>query len=256
MNSSIAIVFGFSEPCTPLARQLILSCNNSIVASKIHADVSYFPYTCNYSINTTSGKSFSTNRFDDLGVRVIVNNCDFEWRSPLPDISIYDHFDRNYLDNYDYVLFCHNDIHFRSTCHFHTCIVALEDRRCNIVADYSLTCNNDVSARFLPGFIFVKKDKFRLSNLSFCNDYDIFSDDMKKYPARIDGGAGLFASYYSTNNKIDAIPCLPPKNWFHHLRIDSDYGIEMHNLLFPGTTEFNDVIDWANRYVDRQLFEC
>ena len=255
MKSSLAIVFGFSEPCIPLAKQLILSSYKSLITSKVNVDVTYFPYTCNYSIINKSGTSFNTDAFDDLGhLNISVQNCDFTWNSLLPDISIYDHFTNIYMDQYDYVLYCHDDIHFRNSSHFDTVIRTLDDNRYNIVADLSLTCNHDISVRFLPGLIFVKTNKFRAAHLSFCNDLHIFSKSMKNYPIERDGGAGLLASYYSQDNKIEAMPCYPYKYWFQHMRIDSDYGIEMHNLLFPGTSEFNEVIQWANKYIDRQLY--
>ena len=258
MKSKIAIVLGFSESCQALAIQCILSCCKALALCQNKYEIYFYPYKCNWVRNQQRANPFSSyvdfaNMLPGLDMEFCIQDASqIKWDSPLPDISIYHHFTNVFLDDFDYVLYCHNDIFFRPLPFMDRATNVLCDERYNIIADTSLSCNQDLSARFQPSFILVKRDKFREANLSFCNEHKILSDEMKAYPIQIDGGGGLLASYYSKNNTIDAMPFTRVKQWFRHLRVDSDYGVEMYNILYPDTHHFREIIEKAQRYIDFQ----
>ena len=126
----------------------------------------------------------------------------------------------------------------------------------NIIAEVSTACNHDISIRFRPEFIFVNTRKFKESNLSFCNQLNILNNnDFNTYPANIDGGAGLLASYYSKDNKVHAMPYTKcQNNWRKHFRLTSDYGIEFHNILYPNTVEFIEMRQKSLEYVNKMVY--
>jgi len=184
-----------------------------------------------------------------------ISSTDFEWQGILPDINIYHHFATTYLDQYDYALFCHNDIYFKKYPIFRDLIHNINEIS-NIIAEPAIACLRDVSLRFRPSFIFVRTDKFREANLSFINEYTIFRDNIKGLSIHRDGGAGLLASYYHINNRTEAMPfSVFPLTWFKHLRLDTDYGAEMYNLFNPNGPQFHQLIKKAKQYADYHLYK-
>lgn len=255
----IAIVFGFSESCYELARQVIVSAHLAAKLSKIEATYHFFAYECNYNLASGCSTSFvrQLDLKEDLPIEGLnltqLASANFKWIGVLPDISIYHHFTTTHLDLYDYTLFCHNDIYFKKHPTFRDLVNSINKTK-NIVAEPAVACLRNISLRFRPSFIFVRTDKFREANLSFINNYTIFHEDMNSYPIEGDGGAGLLASYYA-NNSTNAMPFSTfPSTWFKHLRLETDYGVEMYNLFNPNGPQFNSIIKRAKQYADHHVY--
>ena len=174
----------------------------------------------------------------------------------LPDIIVYHDFAERFLDDFDYALFCHNDILFNDHMNiFGQVVQEINDPGCNLVAEPHMQAHLAYSSRFYPHFIFVKTDKFREANLSFCND--LLMVDPKRfriYPPAIDGGAQLLASYYSVQNSVQAMPFTPPHLWYRHLRLGTDQGIECFNFMHRNSPEFVKLMQQADRYVSGVLY--
>lgn len=255
----IAIVLGFSEYCHELCRQCIATCWRAITLSKSGSEYHFFCYECNYDL--TRGKSSPFKKpidlRSDLPIDAEITQRDasrLEWISRLPDITIYHDFAINDLDNFDYALFCHDDVYFRRNNTFDELIQVINAKH-DIVAESAVAFGKDISIRFRPSFIFVRTDKFRNANLSFINEHEIFVDDFKKYPIKYDGGAELLASYYSNRNSSEASPFSSfPHTWYRHLRINSDYGIEMHNVFSPNDPQIQELLAIAKRQTDYYLY--
>mgnify|MGYP001570445575 FL=1 len=256
----IAIIFGFSEPCFQLCRQTITSCWLAAQKSKIQASYSFICYECNYSYTYKNSSKFK--KTIDLKASlpidadiVQIDSSSFKWESPLPDIAIFHHFSQNYIANYDYLLFCHNDVFFREIELFDLLIEAVTDHNFDIVARPATSCITEASLRFHPSFIFISSSKFLSQKLSFINDIMIFSNEIDSYPMNLDGGAGLFASYFRKDNTSRKKPFgRIPINWFTHLRLDTDHGIDTYNILCPNTLEFNDLIKKARQFADLNVY--
>jgi len=254
----IAIVFGFSESCYEMVRQLIVSCCRAAKLSNLDASYHFIAYECNYNIAQETCEPFKEECDLSKGIPIdseIKQISDFTWASPLPDISVYHDFATKYLDDYDYALFCHDDIYLKLHPVFRDVVHVINETNIDLIAESSATCLRDLSVRFRPSFIFVRTDKFRKADLSFVNDYHILHDDMKAYSIRIDGGAGLLASYYRSDNPTESTPCTKfPTTWFKHLRFDTDYGVEFYNLRNPHSSQFGNLMGKAKRYADYHLY--
>jgi hypothetical protein len=253
----IAIVFGFSEHCFELARQLIVSALKTAQLSNLDASYHIFAYECNYNLASKHADPFQKTRtFKDMPGEIHQrSSVGLKWGSVLPDIVIYDDFVNTTLDDYDYTLFCHDDIYLKRYPVFKDLVAIIDQPNTNLIAEPSVACLRDMSIRFRPAFVFVRTDKFRQAQLSFINDYKIMNEDVKYFPIEMDGGAGLLASYYHTSNPVDAIPFTQfPATWFKHLRFDSDYGVEMYNLMTPNSPQFHRLLQRAKRYADYQIY--
>lgn len=257
----IAIILAFSEYCYELCRQCVATCWRAANLSKPGGEYHFFCYECNY--NLVSGKPSPFKRSVDLHSDIPIDaeitqrdSSQLEWTRRLADITVYHDFSINDLDDFDYALFCHNDIYFKKHNTFDELLSRINDVAYNILAETALTCNqDDLSLRFRPSFIFVRTDKFRQANLSFINEHEIFTDDLRKYNIRHDGGAELFASYYSNQNQSRARPCAEfPTTWYKHFRINSDYGIEMHNIISPNDPQIQELLAKSKRYTDYYLY--
>lgn len=255
----IAIVLSFSEYCYELCRQCIATCWRAATLSKSGGEYHFFCYECNYAL--AIGKSFPFKRHVDLRADLPIDaeitqrdSSQLEWVRHLPDITAYHDFAVNDLDNFDYALFCHNDVYFKKHNIFDTLLRIINDPEYNIVAELAVACNNDLSLRFRPSLIFVRTDKFRRSQLSFINNDEIFTD-IRKYLITHDGGAELLASYYNNRNPSKARPFAEfPTDWHKHLRLNSDYGIEMHNILSPNDPQIQELLARSKRYTDYYLY--
>jgi len=257
----IAIVFAFSEYCYELARQCIATCWRAANLSKQKGKYHFFCYECNLDVANKNSTPFkrSVDLRSDISIDAKIIQRDsskLEWVRYMADTTVYHDFAVNDLDNFDYALFCHNDIYFKKHSTFDDLIRIINNVSCNIVAETSLNCNNsDVSLRFSPSFIFVQTDKFRQANLSFINEHKIFVDDLRGYSIKRDGGAELFASYYSNQNPSRARPYTQfPDTWHRHFRINSDYGIEMHNIFSPNDPQIQKLLATSKRYTDYYLY--
>lgn len=255
----IAIVLAFSEYCYELCRQCVSSCWRAATLSQPGAEYHFFCYECNFDPISGSSSPFkhSVDLRNDIPIDADITQRDssqLEWVRPLPDITVYHDFAVNDLDNFDYALFCHNDVYFNKHNTFDELLLSINPTH-NIVAETALACNKDLSLRFRPSFIFVQTEKFRYANLSFINEHEIFANDIKKYPIKYDGGAELFASYYNNQNPSEARPCDKFQSaWHRHLRIDSDYGIEMHNIFSPNDPRIQELLVKSKRYTDYYLY--
>ncbi len=256
----IAIVLGFSEYCYELCRQCVTTCWRAATLSKPGGEYHFFCYECN--LDAVSGNAtpfkYSVDLKNDLPIDAQIIQRDaskLKWVRHLADMTIYHDFAVNDLDNFDYALFCHNDVYFRKHNTFDDSIAAINGPGYNIVAETSLACNIDVSLRFRPSFIFVRTDKFRYAKLSFINEHEIFTNEVRKYPIKFDGGGELFASYYSRENPSEARPYDKfPQEWYHHLRLNSDYGVEMHNIFSPNDPQIQELLAKSKRYTDYYLY--
>lgn len=259
----LAIVTAFSESCYPLLKQCIVSCYQSMLHEIEKVEFSFFCYQCNWVLNTDKINPFSYPSNVDIQLdkvrietkdasKIVTNGvC-------LPDILVYDDFTKQYMDSFDYVLFCHDDVFFYPTRMIGECIDIVSNSQCNIIAETRMETVDYISMRFYPHFIFVNTKRFREAGLSFINEYSIASpNSVKVRDLKRDGGAGLLASFYSKDNKTDYKPFVTiPKHWYQHLRFEVDSGIETYNLGNPFTEKHYGLMQKANRYVDKMMFEA
>lgn len=256
----IAIVTAFSEQCYELCRQFIVSCWQAIKQTSINAEYSFICYECNYNIKEKKAVPFrkSIALVDEIPIEAAIiqyRASEIEWSRVLSDIVVYHNFAEHHLDDFDYVFFCHDDIYIRPGLIFREVFDILNDPNYNLVAEVAVACNKDISVRFRPSFIATRSDKFRQANLSFINEHQILTPECKRYDITIDGGAELLASYYSNNNTTPGRPFTKfPSTWFRHLRINSDYGVEIHNLLSPNDRQVQKLLTKAKKYSDYYLY--
>jgi hypothetical protein len=282
MSKRIAIVVGFSERCLPLMKQCVLSLDRNVL-SQSPSDIEYFlhAYKCNFKIaNANYAKnrliySVEKDTFEfetfknrvDLGelpfnrISVIMEDCSipsFKKLSPLPDIAIYQDFCDRYLSQkkYDYVLFCHDDVaFFQKTQMIEQMLKILDTDRFNIICRASFNCNDDISIRFHPCFIFVKTSVLERCKLSFVNNKSIFRDGFKSISPYGDGGAGLLNSYYSNDNTDIRRPYTSlPDTWFTHIKTLGDTGVEFSFINFRHKN-FDQIMSDAEKYSDLILYE-
>jgi hypothetical protein len=115
----------------------------------------------------------------------------------LPDMLVYQDFCDKYMDEFDFVLFCHDDIFFNEQYDLFTYLVkqfATQLPPVNLVGETHLECFDYVSARIYPHFVFAKVDRFRELELSWVNEFPLFADGIVARPPYHDGGASLLAS--------------------------------------------------------------
>ncbi len=271
----LAIVFGFSERCIPIAKQMLLSFDKNVLSEANQSlEVDVHAYQCNFSFSTprifpdgTSVYSpFTINyQFEDIvehtpDLRFIMHKCSDEEFKPfgLPDIAVYQDFCDKYIHDYEYILFCHDDIaFFKKTLMLDQMMELLDGNRFNIITRVSFNCNEDISIRFHPEMIFIKSSAFVEAKLSFVNDYQIM--DPKKYrlchKGELDGGAQLLFSYYHVNNNTRGRPySTTPESWYSHLRAYGDTGIEFSYIRQKDSLEFKQVIDSAKSYTDHIIY--
>jgi len=274
---TIAVILGSSEKCIPITEQFLLSFYRNVMpmATNVHFDIhlykcnlvinnhNYFQYTTQMNIESDSF-SFSPFlnpvQFDHLklsGLTIIMHDCScssFKYHFPLPDIALYQDFCDKYMDDYDYLMFCHNDVaFFRKTDMIDKMIVLLDGPRYNIISETSANFNSNLSVRFHPAMIFVKSSMFKLCNLSFINNLSIFNKN--GFRIFTDGGAGLMASYYHESNKSRNRPYNHlPDTWFTHIRSLGDTGVEFCYHKYKESKEFIRAIELAQKYVDFTLY--
>lgn len=257
----IAIVLAFSEYCYELCRQCVATCWRAARLSKPGGEYHFFCYECNYNPFSETRISPFNHPVDlrsDMPIDAKITQRDssqMEWGSFLPDISVYHDFATNDLEKFDYVLFCHDDVYFNKHNTFDEIITLISDPRNDILAEVATACRSDISLRFRPSFIFVRTDKFRRCNLSFVNEQEIFDDNLKGFTIKKDGGAELFASYYSNKNTSKGIPYVHfSDTWYTHLRLSSDYGIEMSHIFSPNDPEIQELLLKSKQYTDYYLY--
>lgn len=275
----IGLVVAFSEICTPLLEHFLLTFNKNVLPS-IQSDVQIdiHVYQCNFAILIKEQyKASRTTRhvppgsfaylpfgrktnLDHLSLKskVFMHDCsnssfghsDFY----LPDIAVYqDFYDKQFM-NYDYLMFCHDDITFyHPTDMVDNMLFLLNGSYYNIVSKCTANFNSDLSLRFHPAMVFVKSSTMQTCRLSFINDLSLFNHGFRIFP---DGGAGLLASYYHNNNVMkDNRPYTEiPSSWFTHIRALGDTGVEFCYQLFRDNIEFKDTMDFVKNYNDRLLF--
>ncbi len=287
---TVAIVFGFSERCIALAEQMLLSFQENVISqTKDEWEVHVHAYKCNFEIlnhdyiehrfvkeidpSTFAFAPFENDyEFQQVskhidGMTVHMEDCsveDFRHHFPLPDIAIYQDFSDKYIlpdkHTYDYVLFCHDDIVFPNKINILDSMVnILEEQpfgniRFNIICKITFNCNEDISIRFHPAFIFIKSTEFLKCELSFINKLDIM--DNRNFKVYTDGGAGILASYYSNNNTVKRRPYTTiPDNWFSHIRSMGDTGVEFCYLRYSNVLEFTERIKEAQKFNDFILYK-
>lgn len=276
MLQRLAVVVGSSERCMPLTQQMLLSFHRH-VASMTQCKIDIHFYKCNFTIQNDMYQlhrvqadvppdSFSFLPFNNAvdlshlkldGLNIIEHDCSdpsFVRHFPLPDIAVYQDFCDKYINQYDYAMFCHNDIvFFHKTDMIDRMIDLLNGNRYDIVARTSVNFNKDISIRFHPAMIFVKTSTFGICNLSFINNYSLLNrNDFRIFT---DGGAGLLASYYHKSNQHPGRPYDQiPENWFTHIRALGDTGVEFCYHYYKENMEFVRAIQAAQKYVDLALY--
>ena len=231
----MAIVFGYSDQGINLAKQLLLTFFQHARFNTEEYEIDPYAYACNFRI--TDEKAFKERmlhpeqqdltciRFDSCSRKIeddfkeflfwpgnihILNASGSDFRSALlPDVAIYHDFATKYAQDYEYVLYCHNDLVFQPSK------LRIPDRWINIVADntkYSIItemraiCNKELSLRFHCCFIFVNQKKFHESRLSFINDHQLI--DPHEFHVYANGGSALLASFYAKSNETTWQPYL------------------------------------------------
>lgn len=178
--------------------------------------------------------------------------------SLLPDMQVYHHFANNFLLDFDFALFCHDDIVLNENIALFDEMLILANRPlCAFIAEPHVECLETLSVRVYPHFIFIKTSTFFELKLSFINEYQIFAQGLRCRPPSNDGGAGLLAACYNIPPKGDFSeprPHIPNKRWFRHLRMYNDSGIESHNIHQPNSPMFLELIKEAQRYVDARTY--
>ena len=256
------MVTAFSERCCSLVKQCIVSLQQGTRNCDLY-NLTVFAYECNWTADETiTPFERKVDLQDDLrlpGISIIQRDASSITNNytTLPDITAYHHFAENDLDNYDYTLFCHDDVIFNESINvIRDAIEIIDDPRHNLIAKPHLQAQYYMSVRFYPYLIFVHTKKFREANLSFCNDAVLIDEgEFKLYPLKKDGGAGLFNSYYSNANPVNGtFPIAPNIRWGQHIRFFTDAGVECYNILHPNTPSFVSLMQQADRYVDSRLF--
>lgn len=252
----IAVVLGYSANCAVLAAQCILSCNRSV---KIYPEVecSYYAYQLNWKVRTKEKKPYAkyTKIASYLPLKNIIDlNYDEDMPVPLPDICVYNHFCKKFMSEYDYVLFCHDDMYFHNGEMIKECIGILDKPEHDIIAEPHVECSELISVRFYPNFIFVNCRKFIECHLSFINELEILDSSMRRRDILNDGGAGFMASYFK-NKKSYYYPYTKiSPNWYTHLRLGNDNGVETFNLISPDSVQFNKLKLHCQKFIDSEIY--
>lgn len=281
MKSKIAIVTAFSERCSPLVKQFIVSCHLSASQYKELADFHYFVYECNWIGEHSSvllqpltqrvqfktlQPFYSFSKPVNIKEELLLPNCEFTQLdasnlnsaySWLPDIVTYQDFCDKHIQGFDYVLFCHNDIIVNSKKNVFSNLVSTMERieELAVIGETHLECYDYISARIYPHFVFVKVPKFIEYKLSWANEYNIFDKNMKIRDPYNDGGAGLLASIYQSHVKMNALYTKMEKNLFHHLRTANiSVGIETAVINNGFTDEIISLFDHAEKFVACNLW--
>jgi len=181
---NLAIVFGFSEKCYALCKQLIASwCKSVIPNNKFSID--FYPYKCNYKIvnkdlyiafQDISIKpkqdwfvydTFECNIEQDLGFcqhNIFPQSCvteDFP-HFYLPDLSVYQHFTDKFANKYEYVIYLHSDVIFKenNTILHDIDAILSSSTPYSIIAIPSINADFHISFRFVPYFNVINTSKF------------------------------------------------------------------------------------------------
>ena len=282
MKSKIAVVTAFSERCSSLVKQFLVSCHLSASKYIELADFHYFVYECNWIGEHSSLKIDEITRkpqaeflrpFYEFSKPIQINNelllpnCEFTQinaselnsiYSWLPDIITYQDFCDKYINEFDYVLFCHDDIIINDKKNLFSSLIATAERNSEIavIGETHLECYGYISARIYPHFVFIKTSKFLEYKLSWANGYRIFDNSLKSRDPYNDGGAGLLASIYQNNVKPWALYTNMEKNLFHHLRpANISVGIETSIINSGYTEEILSLFDHAEKYVACNLWK-
>ncbi len=222
----IAIVFGHSEWGIDLSKQLLLTFYDQVISiTNTYYTVDVYPYLCNFVITDINsfckGLNYQELDIDPDSFRydppseenwteyfnsiswagtIRPKNCynkDF-LKFYLPDVAVYHDFATKYADDYDLVLYCHNDIVFenpekKDLLEDWSKILAYKSQY-SIIAEMRAICNKDFSLRFHCCFILTNTRKFNESQLSFINDHELINgNDFYVYS---NGGTGLLSSFY------------------------------------------------------------
>jgi hypothetical protein len=272
----IAIVTGFSENLLPLAKQCFLSACRSARKGQIDFDITACYYEYNWlgssKINLKWGESADFTLFNqpiDLSTELPLKDVHFiryqasdiqhTKQCLLPDIKIYHDFATKHLDQYDYAMFCHNDVIFNENLPIFDEMISVLSKGSNaFVGEPHLDCRDEISLRIYPHFIFVYTAAFRNYGLSFINDYRIFDPRLRSWDMSRDGGSHLLASCYQYQpNRPEQKPApwaAVSKMWFTHLRLINDAGVESSNVFVPNLDELKRLLEEAERYVDLRLY--
>jgi hypothetical protein len=279
----IAVITAFSERAVPLVKQCIVSCYQCMRQAK-DIEFCFYVYECNWvgedkrfyqkPITTRTDEEQPTVEFPiqpfsrpidlapELDIDVpIVQLPASHLTSPhtfLPDMLVYQDFADHYLDDFDYTLFCHDDIIFNDQIDlFSEMLNYLNSSSALILAEPHLECYDYISVRFYPHFVFVGTKTFRDLNLSWVNDLCVIDTDTYKVrPVYNDGGAALFASYYHKRNA--SLVCSMrrlPTIWFRHLRLAGlCVGVEAALIYGADAKQKDTLFKEAERYVDSKLY--
>lgn len=277
---TIGLVVAFSEKCQPLLEHFILTLEKNVIpfiTNRINIELHI--YQCNFVIidkeryhthrhsreilkSTFAYKSFESKlslQHLKSKLKIHIHDCsDTEFGHHdfyLPDIAVYQDFCDKYSKQYDYLMFCHDDIAFYNpTDMIDKMLLILNTTAHDIIANCSANFNNDLSVRFHPAMIFIKRTAFEINNLSFINSLALF--DHNSFRIFTDGGAGLLASYYrkdikNANKKPYSIL---PSTWFTHIRAMGDTGVEFCYQYYDEISEFKRVMDYVQLYNDDLLY--
>ncbi len=120
----------------------------------------------------------------------------------LPDVAVYHDFVTKYAQDYDFVLYCQNDIIFQNSTKEkaldHWTNILRYDSEYSIIAEMRTVCNHNLSLRFHCCFIFTNTKKFCESKLSFINNDQLI--DPAKFNIYANGGTGLLTSFYKKHD--------------------------------------------------------
>jgi len=291
--SRIALTFGFSEQGVNLAKRVIISFYKHVLSnsSKQHT-VDIYPYKCNFKITdlkeftknmkhqelpdnpqTYEYTSFSSPTWDfpKWPGNICEQDCSIEsfQKVYLPDVAVYHDFATKYASNYDYVLYCHDDVTFTDsptgTLDRWIEIVA-DDSPYSIIAELRTTANFDLSIRFHLCFVFTNTLKFTESSLSFVNDLTLM--DGNKFHIYSNGGSGLLTSLYVKQaGKPQWKPYLidvhgifrgkgvtDEDKWFHH-RGEIEWNRHQSLSEFSSNQNTKQGYKEADEYVNRWIHE-
>lgn len=255
----LAVVTGYSDKCSALVSQCISSCQQS-VARQADCECTYFAYQLNWILNEKKSREHNPrvsiqNELKHSGMTIVdVDGCSIPMETYLPDITVYNHFARNFIEKFDYALFCHNDVLFYESDMIKDCVIIVDKPTYDIIAEPHIECSNIISARFYPHFIFVNVKKFLDGGLSFINDISIFDSNQMGRVTERDGGAGLMASYYRRRKMSYQPYTFIPPSWFTHIRMGNDNGVETFNLVSPDSPQFSKLELQCQKYVDTKLY--
>ncbi len=216
MANRVAVVFGFSDQGEFLAKRLMISFIE-VVSKNSGCSVDFYPYECNFTMTNSEqfekAITFADNEFkNSYSYEPFIKNvkwdCLPEWKGDvitkncidqfsqhyLPDISIYHDFSQKYARQYDYVLYCHNDIIFTGGSLNEFIRILSPKTEYSIIVELRATANFDISLRFHMCFVFVNQDKFEQASLSFVNNYSLAN--YEDYQVYRNGGSNLLSSFY------------------------------------------------------------